>query len=76
MVCQKGENMKKQKDKIIIVNEDGEKVEIWKNKGYFGNVIQCLKKIISLTEPDYNMTIKQYVERIESVYRSIENMQV
>ena len=49
---------------------------VWQNRGFFGDVKSCLKKVISLTDPDVNMEIEDYVERIEKVYQSIENVQV
>lgn len=49
---------------------------VWQNRGFFGDVKSCLKKVISLTDPDVNMEIKDYVDRIEKVYQSIENVQV
>ena len=50
--------------------------DVWQNRGFFGDVKSCLKKVISLTDSDVNMEIEDYVERIEKVYQSIENVQV
>lgn len=48
--------------------------ETWDIIGYFATVYHALKKVLNSVDVNENMTIKEYVERMESMYQSLKEV--